>query len=78
MGGREFLQEKYPAVYRGLTAGCETLMRGGSAEKNLFEVNTPVETIAKEQNEKMDAYIAGYEGPKDGLSRRNMGLPAEK
>ncbi len=41
LGGRKFLQEKYPAVYRGLTAGCETLMRGGSAGKNLFEVNTP-------------------------------------
>lgn len=47
-------------------------------DRTLFEVDTPVETIAREQNQKMDAYIAGYEGPREGLSRRNMGLPAEQ
>ena len=47
-------------------------------DRTLFETNTPVETIAREQNEKMNTYIAGYQGPKEGLSRRNMGLPADQ
>ena len=47
-------------------------------DRTLFEVNTPVETIAEEQNEKMNEYIAGYTGPKDGMRRQSMGLPSGK
>ncbi len=46
-------------------------------DRTLFELETPVETIAKEQNEKMDAYLAQYTGPREGLSRQNLGLPSK-
>lgn len=42
LGGKEFLQQKYPAVYRGLTEGFETLMHSGEGQNSrLFEVNVP-------------------------------------
>lgn len=45
-------------------------------DRTLFELDTPVETIAEEQNAKMDEFIATYTGPKDGLRRQDLGLPS--
>ncbi len=42
-------------------------------DRTLFEHETPVEVIAEEQNAKMDQFIAGYTGPKDGLQRLGIG-----
>lgn len=43
-------------------------------DRTLFELETPVETIAEEQNEKMNDYISSYDGPKDGLRRQDLSL----
>ena len=41
-------------------------------DRTLYETETPVETIAREQSEKMDLFLAGYKGPRDGLRRQSF------
>lgn len=41
-------------------------------DRTLYETETPVETIAREQSEKMDLFLTGYKGPRDGLRRQSF------
>lgn len=41
-------------------------------DRTLYELETPVETIAAQQNEKMNQFLSTYTGPREGLRRQSF------